>query len=84
MYKFLHSNNASFRLARTIVQGIIGVLIANIDLLIENVSLSAEYKALIVALTMAVLSPVMASIQGGDTSIDYDGTEIKGGDDNVN
>lgn len=79
MYKFLHSNDASYRLARTIVQGVIGVIIANIDLLFANVSLSAEYKALIVALVMAILSPIMASISGGDTSVDYDATEYNEG-----
>ena len=82
MYQFLHSNNASYRLARTIIQGIIGVIIANLDLLIEPLSIATPYKAVIVALVMAILSPLMASISGGETSIDYDGTEIKGGEDN--
>lgn len=64
MNKFLNSNEPRYRLLRTIAQGIIGVIIANADLLVGG-HISEPYKALIVALIMAILSPVMASI-GGD------------------
>lgn len=81
MYEFFHSNATRYRLLRTIVQGIIGVLVANIDLIIEPLHFTADYKALIVALVMAILSPIMASINGGETSLDYDGTEyLEGGE----
>lgn len=60
--KFLTSNEWQYRLLRTIVQGIIGVLIANIDLLIGKLSFDPAIKTMIVALCMAVLSPVMAEI----------------------
>ena len=73
MKKFLNSNEPLFRLLRTIFQGVIGVLLANIDLLIEPLNISAPYKALIVALVMAIMSPIMASI-GGDID-DNDGIE---------
>lgn len=62
MNKFLHSNTAGFRLARTIAQGIIGVVIANLDLFVSTLSIPQEYKPVIVAAVMAVLSPVMAMI----------------------
>ena len=59
MYKFLNSNETKYRLARTILQGIVGVLIANVDLLVGAWSFAPEVKAFIVALVMAVLSPIM-------------------------
>lgn len=60
--KWLRSNSTSARLTRTIFQGVIGVLIANIDFLIAHFSFSAETKAFIVAICMAILSPIMAQL----------------------
>ena len=65
---FLTSNNAKWRTLRTIVQGIIGVLIANIDLIIGNFSFDASTKAVIVALVMAILSPCM-KVLGTDSDL---------------
>lgn len=62
MNRLFISNEPKYRLLRTIIQGIIGVLIANADLLVAGFTLSAETKGLIVALVMAILSPVMASM----------------------
>ena len=62
MKKFLSSNEWQFRLLRTIVQGIIGFLIANIDLLFVNLTLDANTKAIIVGIVMAILSPIMAEL----------------------
>ena len=59
---FLSSNDTSMRLLRTIIQGIIGVLIANADILIDSLSFTPEVKTIIVGLTMAILSPIMAEI----------------------
>lgn len=53
------------RLARTIVQAIIGVIIAYADVLVGQVVFNAEMRPVIVALVMAVLSPIMAAL-GGD------------------
>lgn len=66
MEKFLAGNEWQWRLVRTIVQGIIGVLIANIDLIVGWCVLDPSVRALVVALVMAVLSPVMAALGGGD------------------
>ena len=60
MNTFLSSNEAKYRLLRTILQGIIGVIIANLDMLVGLAPIPAEVKPLIVALTMACLSPIMA------------------------
>jgi len=64
MNKFLTSNDWKYRLARTIVQGILGVIVANIDLIAGAVILDPTQRALAVALVMAVLSPIMATLGG--------------------
>ena len=73
MNKFLKSNETKYRLLRTIAQGIIGVLIANADLLVSSLTIPAEYKPMIVAMVMAILSPIMSELgkEGG-----ADGTAI--------
>lgn len=60
--RFLSENTSEMKLARTIVQGVIGVLISNIDLLVGFVSIPPEIKPVITALVMAVLTPVMAEL----------------------
>lgn len=62
MTKFLVSNEWQWRLARTIVQGILGVVVANIDVLMGAAVLDPAARAICVALCMAVLSPIMAEI----------------------
>lgn len=62
MKKFLQSNETKYRLLRTILQGIIGVLIANADFLISGFNFSPGAKAFIVALVMAILSPIMSEL----------------------
>lgn len=62
MTYFLTSNSAGMRLLRTIVQAIIGVIIANMDILIGETCLSPGMRTVIVGLVMAVLSPIMAEI----------------------
>lgn len=65
--KFLSSNSLEMRLARTILQGILGVLTANLDLLLGYTVIPPELRPLVVALVMAILSPVMATL-GGKTN----------------
>lgn len=62
MNTFLTSNEWQWRLARTILQGLIGVLVANIDMIVGFAVVDPSIKALVVALVMAVLSPVMAEL----------------------
>lgn len=62
MDKFLSSNETGYRLARTIIQGVIGVIIANLDLLIGYTFIDPAMKPVITALVMAVLSPVMSEL----------------------
>ena len=69
MHKILNSNDAKYRLIRTIIQGVIGVLIANVDLLIDGFHFEPQMKAFIVALTMAILSPIMAELGNAPAQI---------------
>ena len=62
MEKFLTGNEWQWRLGRTIVQGILGVVAANIDVLVGAAVLDPAARAILVALCMAALSPVMAEI----------------------
>ena len=62
MKKFLSSNEAQYRLLRTILQGIIGVLIANLDVIVASWNFDPSFKPMIVALVMAILSPIMAML----------------------
>lgn len=59
MREFLNSNEWQWRLARTVVQGVIGVLIANIDLIVGWCVVEPQVRGLVVAL-------VMAELGGGD------------------
>lgn len=70
MDKFLKSNEWQYRLLRTIVQGILGVIVANIDLITGAFVFDPSTKALVVALVMAVLSPIMALLGGNDDDIE--------------
>lgn len=72
MQKFLHSNDTVYRLLRTVVQGIIGVLVANLDLVISRFTFDPTFKPMIAALVMAILSPIMAEMgKENDDSQDY-------------
>ena len=70
MNEFLTGNDWKWRLARTVCQGLVGVLIANIDLLVGYVVLDTAMRPVVVACVMAVLSPVMVMLGdsgGGDS-----------------
>ena len=65
MADVLTSNEWQWRLARTIVQGVLGVFVANVDLIVGFAVLDPTMRALVVAFVMAVLSPIMAEIGKG-------------------
>lgn len=60
--KFFGSNETVWRLLRTIVQGIIGVVIANIDLITGQMAIGDIWRPIIAGCVMAILSPIMAAI----------------------
>ena len=69
MRLFTH-NGAKYRLFRTIIQGVIGVVIANLDTIIAHVDILTMWaRAIVAALVMAVLSPIMAML-GSDAEPD--------------
>lgn len=70
MTDFLTSNDWRWRLARTIVQGVIAVIVANLDMLVGVWQIDPSIKAVVVALIMAVLSPVMALLGGEPEAIE--------------
>lgn len=67
--KFFTGNELQWRLLRTIVQGIIGVVIANLDAILGTFTIPSEWKPIIAAGCMAVLSPIMAEL-GKNNEID--------------
>lgn len=64
MNKLFHSNDWQYRLYRTIIQGVIGVVIANVDVFISAIQINATWKPVIAAVVMAILSPIMAEMGG--------------------
>ena len=78
MNEFLASNEWQWRLLRTVVQGVLGVLIANLDLIMGWCVLDPGMRALMVALVMAVLSPVMAALGGDDDTPQIPRGEARG------
>lgn len=68
MKKFLSSNETKYRLGRTILQGIIGVIVAYIDVIVGTMAIPNELRPMIVALVMAILSPIMSEL---GASADY-------------
>lgn len=68
MNLFLTSNEWQWRQLRTVVQGVLGVVVANVGLLMGVAVLDPTWHALCVAMVMAVLSPVMAELGKADDS----------------
>lgn len=62
MNKFLTCNSTAMKLARTIVQGIIGVLVSYADLLVSFINIPPELRPVITALVMAILAPTMSEL----------------------
>ena len=62
MNRLFVRNDAKYRLLRTIIQGVIGVIIANLDVLIGNFTIDPFWKPFIVGIVMAILSPIMTAM----------------------
>lgn len=78
MSEFLASNDWQWRLLRTIVQGVLGVVIANLDLIMGWCGMDPNVRALVVALVMAVLSPIMAALGGDGDKPEIPRGEVRG------
>lgn len=68
MKEFLKSNETKYRLLRTIMQGIIGVFTANLDLLLGYTVIPPELRPVVTGLVMAILSPIMSELGGGESA----------------
>ena len=68
MNEFLKSNDTKYRLLRTILQGIIGVITANLDLLLGYTVIPPELRPVITGVVMAILSPIMSELGGGESA----------------
>ena len=75
MNTFLRSNETHWRLIRTIVQGIIGVIIAYLDVILGCFAIPNEMRPMIVATVMAILSPIMSCIKSQGEVITLAGGE---------
>ena len=81
MNRFLTENTPFMKCMRTIVQGILGVIVAELPQILGLYQLDPVWTATIAALVMAILSPIMAAI--GDAGIqeitldDYSGLPIR-------
>ena len=73
MNTFLTSNEWQYRLLRTIIQGILGVVVANLDLIVGACVFDPSQRALVVALVMAVLSPIMAALGNEEDNGRFEG-----------
>ena len=62
---FLRSNTTGARVLRTVVQGILAVIISIVPDLVGLIDLDPAFQAALVALIMAVLSPIMSEIGKG-------------------
>ena len=60
---FLGSNDMAARLLRTILEAVLGVLVANVDVLFSSFTIPVEYKTLIVGMVVAIISPVLAALK---------------------
>ena len=60
--RFLTDNSTEMRLLRTIIQGLLGVIIANMDIIVSKIVIDPAWKPIIVACVMAILSPIMSEI----------------------
>lgn len=59
---FLHGNEWYWRLLRTVVQAALGVIVADLDSIVGSFTIDGTLKPMIVAMVMAVLSPIMAQL----------------------
>lgn len=74
---FLKDESTEMRLARSVVQGLLSVLIVAVPLVLGGVIEDATWASIATAAIMCVLSPLMAMMRTGNPE---DGTVNAGGD----
>ena len=63
---FLTSNDTGMRLVRTIVQGLVSVLIVAVPLALGGIIEDATWASIATAAIMCVLSPIMSMLRTGN------------------
>lgn len=69
MNKFLTSNKATYRIARTIVQAILGWFVDNLTMLVAQTQFSADVQIVIVSICMMILSAIMKALGMEDEKV---------------
>ena len=69
MNKFLTSNKATYRIARTIVQAILGWFVDNLAMLVAQTQFSADIQIVIVSSCMMILSAIMKALGMEDEKV---------------
>ena len=63
---FLHDDSTEMRLARSVVQGLVSVLIVAVPLVMGGVIKDATWASIATAAIMCVFSPIMAMFKTGN------------------
>lgn len=71
---FLTKNTPFFKFLRTIFQAVVGLVIANIDMITSVLEIPTAYKPFIVTMVMIILTPLMARLKQTET---YDIDELE-------
>ena len=69
MNKFLTSNKSTYRIARTIVQAILGWFVDNLAMLVAQTQFSADIQIVIVSICMMILSAIMKALGMEDEKV---------------
>ena len=67
----LTSNSTIARILRTLIQGLLGVLVAELPELVGLFNIEPWLQAIIVAVVMAVLSPIMSELGKHVEAVNY-------------
>ncbi len=75
--RFLNSNDMSMRLLRTILEGVIGVILVAVPVIIGLWNLSPEMASILTAIIVAILSPILAMFKTKNPEDDIDKNEVE-------
>lgn len=73
--RFINSNALSMRLLRTILEGVLAVVVVAVPLAVGLLQLSPEAASVVTAIVVAVLSPCLALLKTGNPEDAKEGNE---------
>lgn len=76
---FINSNALSMRLLRTILEGVLGVLVVSVPLIVGWWHLTPEMASLLTAIIVCVFSPILALLKTGrpEDAVDKEDEEMR-------